>query len=220
MLNWYDIDTVLLDMDGTLLDLQFDNYFWQEFLPMKWGEIHGLDADTAKVRLLPHFRQIEGSLSWYCLDYWSDYLEIDILTLNLELEHLIKIRPHVPEFLDYVAGTGKSMALVTNAHQSMIELKFKNTGIGGYFEHVFCAHDFGIPKEEAGFWSELHRHFPYNPNRTLLIDDNVSVLASARDYGIRHLLAVAQPDSSMPRRDIRDFRAMVSFQELFQTALQ
>jgi len=220
MLNWYDIDTVLLDMDGTLLDLKFDNYFWQEFLPMKWGERRGLDTDAAKIRLTPHFRQIEGTLSWYCLDYWSDYLEIDILTLNLELEHLIRIRPHAHEFLEYVTGTGKCMALVTNAHQSMIELKFRNTGIGGYFEHVFCAHDFGIPKEEAAFWSELYRRFPYNPNRTLLIDDNVSVLESAREYGIRHLLAVAQPDSSMPRRDIRDFRALVSFQELFQSAVQ
>ena len=220
MLNWYDIDTVLLDMDGTLLDLKFDNYFWQEFLPMKWGERHGLAADAAKIRLLPHFRRIEGTLSWYCLDYWSDFLEIDILTLNLELEHLIKIRPHAHEFLEFVAGTGKSMAIVTNAHQGMIELKFRNTGIGGYFEHVFCAHDFGVAKEEAGFWAELHKRFPFNPNRTLLIDDNVSVLASARDYGIRHLLAVAQPDSSMPQRDIRDFRALDSFRQLFQASKQ
>ena len=26
MINWQQIDTVFLDMDGTLLDLHFDNY--------------------------------------------------------------------------------------------------------------------------------------------------------------------------------------------------
>ena len=29
-LAWRDIDTVLLDMDGTLLDLHYDNHFWLE----------------------------------------------------------------------------------------------------------------------------------------------------------------------------------------------
>ena len=32
-LDWTSIDTVLLDMDGTLLDLRFDNWFWQEHVP-------------------------------------------------------------------------------------------------------------------------------------------------------------------------------------------
>ena len=33
MIDWEHIDTVLLDMDGTLLDLHFDNYFWTQHLP-------------------------------------------------------------------------------------------------------------------------------------------------------------------------------------------
>ena len=220
MLNWYDIDTVLLDMDGTLLDLRFDNYFWQEFLPLKWGERNGLDAAAAKSELMPHFHSIEGTLPWYCLDHWSEFLQMDILTLKLELEHLIRIRPHVREFLDYVAASGKPMAIVTNAHRKLIELKFRSTGIGGYFEHVFCAHDFGIAKEEPGFWAELQRRFPFNPNRTLFIDDNLSVLDCARDYGIRHLLAVAQPDSAQPRREAEDYRMLESFLHLFQETVQ
>lgn len=214
MIDWREIDTVLLDMDGTLLDLHYDNYFWQEVLPRKWAEMNGLEVEAAKSRLLPHFRRMEGTLSWYCVDYWSDYLKMDILTLNEEIEHLIRIRPHVEEFLQFVSGTNKPMAMVTNAHGRLIDLKFRYTGIGSYFRDVFCAHDFGLAKEETGFWAELHRRFTFDPARTLLIDDNLAVLETARDYGIRHLLAITRPDSSMPQREIRDFRAIDSFRDL------
>ncbi len=36
MIDWDNIDTVLLDMDGTLLDLGFDNWFWQPHVPEQY----------------------------------------------------------------------------------------------------------------------------------------------------------------------------------------
>ncbi len=33
-----DIRYVLLDMDGTLLDKYFDDYFWEHLLPEKYAE--------------------------------------------------------------------------------------------------------------------------------------------------------------------------------------
>ena len=42
MINWHDIDTVLLDLDGTLLDLHFDNYFWCQHLPLCYARRHGI----------------------------------------------------------------------------------------------------------------------------------------------------------------------------------
>jgi putative hydrolase of the HAD superfamily len=201
-------------MDGTLLDLHFDNYFWQELLPVKWGERNGLDARAAKDHLLPQFRRLEGTLSWYCVEYWSDYLDMDILSLKSEIGHLIRPRPHSVEFLEYLAALDKPVAMVTNAHHSIIEMKFRHTGIGGYFEHVFCAHHFGHAKEEAQFWPALGGRYEFEPERTLLIDDNVTVLRSAAGYGIRHLLAVRRPDSAAPPRDIRDFPVLDSFEQL------
>ena len=38
MIDWNAINTVLLDMDGTILDLHFDNYFWKEYVPQKYAE--------------------------------------------------------------------------------------------------------------------------------------------------------------------------------------
>ena len=44
---WQEVDTVLLDMDGTLLDLAFDNYFWQTLVPETWGAARGLNLQEA-----------------------------------------------------------------------------------------------------------------------------------------------------------------------------
>jgi len=100
MIDWKKIDTVLLDMDGTLLDLNFDNHFWKEFVPLKFAEKQGLSIDAAKLQLQPRFKSMEGKLEWYCLDYWSDVLELDIAGLKAEISGLIAVLPHVTEFLE------------------------------------------------------------------------------------------------------------------------
>ncbi len=214
MIIWDHIDTVLLDMDGTLLDLHFDNYFWSEYLPLKWGELNQLDTASAKRHLYAQLNEREGTLAWYSLDFWSEHLGVDILTMKEDIRHLIQERPVALEFLQFLAATGKTMALVTNAHQGLIEMKFESTALGQHFEHVFCAHQLGYPKEDVRFWDELRALFPFDPERTLLIDDNQAVLHSAKNWGIRHLLTIAQPDSRQPARENGDFTAIESFLDL------
>ena len=214
MIIWKEIDTVLLDMDGTLLDLHFDNYFWHEYLPLKWGQKNDMDIKAAREALMPGFYEWAGTLAWYCLDHWSDHLDMDILTLKQDLGHLIKERPAALDFLQYLSDTGKQKVLVTNAHEGLIDMKFRCTAIGDHFEHVYCSHQFGFPKEDVQFWEALQEAFSFDPSRTLLVDDNISVLHSAQKYGIAHLLSIAQPDMMKPPRPESDFPAVDSFLDL------
>ena len=214
MINWHDLDTVLLDMDGTLLDLYFDNYFWQEYLPVHWGEIHGLDAETAKRELIPRFKSREGTLSWYCLDFWSGELNIDVLKLKADIEHLIQIRPSAQEFLESLLSRGKTPVMVTNAHEDLITMKLEKTGIGKYFREVVSSHRLGAPKEEAEFWHRLNKSIEFLPARTMLIDDNLTVLRTAREYGISNLFSIARPDSKAPVRDTEEFTAIHDFRDV------
>ncbi len=214
MVNWNDIDTVLLDMDGTLLDLHFDNHFWLEHLPRRYAEIHGEDHAEARHRMIERFRQEQGTLNWYCVDYWSRELRLDVAALKDELQHLIRIRPHVEDFLARLHAGPRRVLLVTNAHRKSLDLKMKHTGLERWFDAIVSSHDFGMAKEHSGFWDALRAVEPFDPSRTLFIDDSIAVLESARRYGIRWLLCLLQPDSAREPRTVEGFPAILHFDEI------
>ena len=213
-LPWREIDTVLLDLDGTLLDLHFDNHFWREHVPLRYAERHGLAPRQAREKLVPLFRSKEGTMQWYCVDYWSDVLDLDIAELKAEVDHLIAVHPHVIDFLDALRAAGKRVLLVTNAHRKALELKLRKTRLGGHFDRVICSHEFGRPKEDPAFALWLQAREPVDPGRTRFIDDSLPVLRTAAGFGIRHLLAVRRPDTREPERDTAEFAAIDGFAPL------
>ncbi|NOY15876.1 MAG: GMP/IMP nucleotidase [Gammaproteobacteria bacterium] len=194
---WTEIDTVLLDMDGTLLDLHFDTHFWLEHVPIRYAEANSLSLEQAREQLMIRYRQAEGKLEWYCIDYWSDQLKLNIETLKQEVDHLISVRPDVISFLESLENTGKRRVLVTNAHGKSVSLKMSKTPIGNHLDEIIIAHDIGLPKEHEAFWDRLQQKLPFSPAHTLLIDDSVNVLQSAEKYGIKYLRAVLQPNSKI-----------------------
>lgn len=214
MFDWSRIDTVLLDMDGTLLDLHFDNHFWLEHVPRRYAERHGISQAEAHAQLMDRYRAVEGTLDWYCVDHWSHELGLDIVMLKQEVAHLIAIHPHVLAFLDALGQAGKRRVLVTNAHRKSLALKMQRTQLGGHLDRLLCAHDFGLPKEAPEFWPRLREEEPFGPDRTLFVDDSLPVLRSAANYGIAHLLAISAPDTRQPAREVSEFPAVSDFSTL------
>lgn len=216
--DWSAISTVLFDMDGTLLDLRFDNHFWQEHLPRRYASHLGVPLEDVRAQLKDRFRAAEGTLNWYCVDHWSGDLGVNIPELKTEVADLIAWRPHARALLQFLRASGKRLVLVTNAHRKIMSMKFERTGLAAEFDLVVCAHDLGFPKEDARFWPRFGEQVALDPVRTLLVDDSVPVLRAARTYGIGHILAIRQPDSGLPDKDCGDFPAIGSFLELLPDA--
>ena len=214
MIAWNKLDTLLLDLDGTLLDLHYDNHFWLEHVPQRYAEKYGLTPEAAKSEVLGRYKKAEGTLNWYCVDYWSRELKLDIPQLKEEVNHLIAVHPHVIEFLDAVRQLKKRIVLVTNAHGKTLTIKFRRTSLGGHFDAVVCSHDIGLPKEHHDFWGKMQQVQPFNKGSSLLIDDSLPVLRSAHHYGIAQLLAVRKPDSKLPEKDAAEFQALRSFRDI------
>ncbi|RLA20778.1 MAG: GMP/IMP nucleotidase [Gammaproteobacteria bacterium] len=214
MIDWDAVETVFLDMDGTLLDLNFDNHFWCEFVPQRYAEMKKITLTEAKRELVPRFKEMEGRIEWYCLDHWSRELELDIAGLKSEISGLIAVLPHVVEFLEKVRMRGKRLVLVTNAHRDSLGLKMEKTALNRFFDRIICAHDFGIPKENVSFWHRLNEVEPFQPEMTVMVDDSMAVLRSAAQYGIRNCIAILKPDSKQPSRSVDEFPAICDFREL------
>lgn len=213
-LNWSEIDTVLLDMDGTLLDLHFDNYFWRQHLPHCYAQQHGVSVSEAVAHVTELSGRHQGSLQWYCLDFWRQALNMDVVALKREVQHLIAVRHEVEAFLIALRQSGKKIILVTNAHQDSLALKMQCTALTPYFDLMITSHQLGLAKEQAGFWESLHSLMPFQPERTVLFDDSLPVLRNAQTYGIRHLRSIHQPDSQSPPQDVAGFMAITGFGEV------
>jgi putative hydrolase of the HAD superfamily len=213
-LPWRDIDTVLLDMDGTLLDLHYDNHFWMEHLPQRYADLHGVSRAMAELEMAPLFEQNAGTLNWYCLDFWSAELKLPLRELKLETAHLISLRPDAETFLMAIKQAGKRVIMITNAHRDSLSLKMERVQLAPYFERMISSHDYGFAKENAQFWDALHADIAFEPGRSLFIDDTLPILRSARAYGIAHLLAVSQPDSRKGPKNTEEFAAVADYRTL------
>ena len=205
---WALIDTVLLDLDGTLLDLAFDNYFWLEVIPAAYARSRSLTPAEARAVLLPRFRAREGTLAWYCIDHWTCELQLDVAALKRAAAARIAWLPGAQAFLSSLRTAGKRLVLITNAHPQTLQIKDERTGVTGFLDAVFSSHEFGAPKESSAFWDAVHKVEPFDRGRTLFVDDSPPVLQAPRAAGIRWIYGVRQPDSARGPRDHETFPAV------------
>ncbi len=217
VVDWQSIDTVLLDMDGTLLDKHFDDYFWEQYVPEIYAKQNNISIFTAEDELLAKYKEREGSLAWTDLDFWSQELDLDLEKMKMEVDHLINIHPYVLEFLEFCRCLGKKIILVTNAHPKTLAIKMAKTDMASEFDTLICADEIGIAKEEPGFWQKLAERIDFDKKRTLLADDNEAVLASAAEYGIENVIFVAKSSSTLPTVYSETFPSIIFFKELMDT---
>ncbi|WP_159821840.1 GMP/IMP nucleotidase [Colwellia sp. 20A7] len=198
MLNWEKINFVLLDMDGTLLDLHFDNFFWHSHIPSKYAQAHNVSLVEAQKYLHVETSKVSGEIEWYCLDYWTDKLDLPIVELKKEIQHKIALRPDTLPFLAALKAAKKQVVLLTNAHPDSLSLKVERTALDQHIDVLISTHRYGATKESQVLWQKLQADLKFDNDSTLFVDDSLTILNSAKKFGIQHLLAVANPDSTLP----------------------
>ncbi|QYJ87889.1 GMP/IMP nucleotidase [Shewanella mesophila] len=219
MFPWNKIDTVLLDMDGTLLDLHFDNHFWLSLVPQTLSHQKNLPIDRAKNLVEAAYDKVFGTLEWYCLDYWERELQLDIIALHRKVVDRIQMRQDSMPFLTALGEQGKSRILVTNAHPSSLALKLEHTDLAAGLDHMLSSHSTGYPKEAAQFWETLFTQYQLDPSRCLFIDDSEPILQAAQKAGVGYLLGIENPDSQKPLKIFNDFPAIADYHDLLDDLL-
>jgi len=217
MIPLKNIEYVLLDMDGTLLDKYFDDYFWEHLVPEKYAEKHDITFGRAKEELLLKYRAHEGTLNWTDIDFWSRELRLDIPALKEQIKHMIDVHPHVDDFLRALRRHRKKVYMVTNAHYRVLEIKLKKTEIGKYFDKCITSNEMGHPKERIEFWEKLEKVVHLDKDKTLFIDDVAEILKTAQDYGIRYLLHKTRASSQKNDAPHCGFATLKDFGELLDS---
>lgn len=212
--HWREVDAILLDMDGTLLDLSFDNHFWKQAVPNIYAQDKGISLEQSFEHLGQYYEQYSGTLNWYCTDFWSEKLGIDIIQHKMELSHKIALRPGTQEFLEKIKASDKDVFLVTNAHPETLRVKLDKTGIGDYFDRLYSSHEFNQPKESPLFWTQLEQQLSTPLSRCIFIDDTESILIQAKQSGVKYVVMVEQPDMTQPVRKSTEFQSINQLTEL------
>ena len=212
--NWNDIDDVLLDMDGTLLDRHFDNFFFEEELPRRYAILHGLPFAEARDRLMAMYRSVEGELAWTDLHYWTDRVGIDVVAMHKELDHMIGFLAGAEEFLQHLRQLGKRVTIVTNAHESGVAVKTGKTGLDRQVDRIVDAFEVGYLKMRPEYWPRCQRLLGFDPARTFYMDDDEGCLLAARRFGVAHLIHSAQSSSQLPPALLTGFISVTNFSPL------
>ena len=218
-LNWDEIDDVLLDMDGTLLDRHFDNFFFEEELPRRYAVLHGLTHEGSRDRLMAMYRSVEGELAWTDLDYWTERVGIDVVALHKELDHLVGFLPSTEMFLRDLKLLGRRVTILTNAHQAGVDVKIAKTGLDRHVDRIVTASEVGYLKMRPAYWPACQQLVGFNPERALFIDDDESCLAAAKQFGIAHLVHSAKSSSQLPSAPSASFTSVENLSTLMKRPL-
>jgi putative hydrolase of the HAD superfamily len=213
-MNWDEIDDVLLDMDGTLLDRHFDNFFFEEELPRRYAALHSLTFEESRDRLMAMYRSVEGELAWTDLHYWSQRVGIDVVAMTKDLDHMIGFLSGAEEFLRHLRELGKRVTIVTNAHESGVAIKVAKTGLDRHVDRIVNAFEVGYLKMRPEYWPRCQQLLKFDPARSFYMDDDEGCLVAAKQFGVAQLIHSAKSSSQLPPVPLAQFISVAGFASL------
>ena len=213
-LPWHQIDTVLLDMDGTLIDLHFDSHLWQTLVPVRYAERLGLPLAEAKAQIDTHYHAVNGTSTGTAWITGPGRSGSTSAPSNRRSWRRSSGAPTSFPSWPHSKAAGKQVVLFTNAHPASLSVKDARLGLAQHLDLMVSTHELGWSKESQHCWQALAERLAFDPARTLFVDDSERILAASAEFGIAHQLGIRHPDSQMPPLTFQHFPALDDYADL------
>ena len=185
---------VSLDLDGTIVNRDYVDYFWLELVPTLYSERHGLNLEDAKREVQRQYDEIgPKDLRWYNPEYWFQRFGLDSGMLSWALEEAGRfVKPYrdALEFIEAVKGEVQ-LVLSTSASCEFIKLVFARVPeLEQAFAHVFSStSDFSLPGKPPEFYKAILKQLGAEPSEIIHAgDDEEADYRIPASLGIRAFL--------------------------------
>ena len=199
-----DIECLLIDMDGVILDNAYDNDFWQNQIPEVIADSKGIAFDDAKRLAIQIFNYKKNTKDWYDVDYWSNMLNIDIEAQKRSEKSFSRISLYdgVIDTLSVLKNKTK-MILITNAHRKTLNIKLEKYNLTPYFDEMVCSHELNYVKEDIQLWYMLRSKYRLDYEKTLLVEDTINNINVGLSAGISGAIYVGDEKFTVSDKKIK-----------------
>jgi HAD superfamily hydrolase (TIGR01549 family) len=170
-----DKKIISFDLDGTLVDPEFNMYVWGHGIPELYAATHNMDLQKATECVLKEYDCVgDGCIEWYDIGHWFQSLGLNGNPGELMHRFRDKIQAY-PEARSVVENlsTRYDLVITSNAARAFLEMELMHSDLYHYFKQTFSAtSDFKEVKKTPEFYQKVCELIGVAPHEVIHVGDH------------------------------------------------
>ena len=199
---------ILSDLDGVILNLDYDIKFWESWLPEHVANQSNQNLEEIKIKIQAEIDTQRGTLNFYDLNYWDDLLNVDCMEIIREQEEKCSFLEGSYKALQRLSTLKNPKYILTNGDPRIQEYKAETQNFLEFFNSIFYSMHVGYPKESKEFWALARHNLNLDFEDTIFIDDDLKVVTAAAKAGIKQVAWITPGKNRILQNRVATFASL------------